>query len=65
MFPLAQLHQKAKIKINFKTPQKLASYINEDINLKWGACEILDCKEASTAQEHTKTEMSWMHMMHR
>ena len=56
---------KTNVKIDFKTPQKLTSYINENITLKRKACEILDCEEACNVQEHDRIETSWVCMMHR
>ena len=35
------------MKINFKNPQKLASYANGEINLKRVESEILDCKKST------------------
>ena len=50
---------------NWKPPQKLASYVNENITLKRETCEILNCREACNVQDHARIETSWLCMFRR
>ena len=62
---IAQISQRENIKINFKTPQKIANYVNENLSLKREVIEILSCKAACKTREHVSIEQSWLHAMRR
>ena len=62
---IAQINQRENIKIDFKTPPKIANYVNENLALKKEAIEILSCEGACNAREHALIERSWLHVLRR